>query len=94
MSHFVRGTLIGTATCMVALTLAYAPVAATGAETAEGPADPVEIALGYLEANPDALGVPAADVGDLVVLFQAGAYGCTASPTAFLSHPAPLEVLV
>ena len=31
----------------------------------------------------------AADVGDLVVVFQAGAYGLTASPTAFLSHPAP-----
>ena len=36
----------------------------------------------------------AADVGDLVVVFQAGAYGLTASPTAFLSHPAPAEVLV
>jgi protocatechuate 3,4-dioxygenase beta subunit len=67
MSHIIRGTLIGTATCMVALTLAYAPVAATGAETAEEPADPVEIALGYLEANPGALGVTAADVDDLAV---------------------------
>lgn len=38
--------------------------------------------------------LPRAEVGDLVVLFQAGAYGFTASPTAFLSHPAPLEVLV
>ena len=37
---------------------------------------------------------PRADVGDLVVVFQAGAYGLTASPTAFLSHPAPAEVLV
>ena len=36
----------------------------------------------------------AADVGDLVVIFQAGAYGLTASPTAFLGHPAPREVLV
>jgi diaminopimelate decarboxylase len=32
--------------------------------------------------------------GDLVVVFQSGAYGLTASPTAFLSHPPPLEVLV
>jgi diaminopimelate decarboxylase len=32
--------------------------------------------------------------GDLVVVFQSGAYGVTASPTAFLSHPAPLEMLV
>jgi diaminopimelate decarboxylase len=35
-----------------------------------------------------------ADVGDLVVVFQSGAYGLTASPTAFLSHPAPVEILV
>jgi len=35
-----------------------------------------------------------ADVGDLIVVFQSGAYGLTASPTAFLSHPHPLEVLV
>ena len=35
-----------------------------------------------------------ADVGDLVVVFQSGAYGLTASPTGFLGHPAPLEVLV
>jgi diaminopimelate decarboxylase len=35
-----------------------------------------------------------ADVGDLVAIFQSGAYGLTASPTAFLSHPAPAEVLV
>ena len=33
-------------------------------------------------------------VGDLVVVFQSGAYGPTASPTGFLGHPAPLEVLV
>jgi diaminopimelate decarboxylase len=32
--------------------------------------------------------------GDLVVVFQSGAYGLSASPTGFLGHPAPLEVLV
>lgn len=42
----------------------------------------------------DNVELPAADVGDLIVLFQAGAYGLTASPTAFLSHPAPAEILV
>lgn len=42
----------------------------------------------------DNVSLPAAEIGDLVVLFQAGAYGLTASPTAFLSHPAPAEVLV
>jgi len=34
------------------------------------------------------------DAGDLIVVFQSGAYGLTASPTAFLNHPAPVEVLV
>ena len=32
--------------------------------------------------------------GDLVVIFQSGAYGASASPHGFLGHPAPLEVLV
>ena len=38
--------------------------------------------------------LPRAEVGDLFVIFQSGAYGLSASPTAFLSHPAPPEVLV
>jgi diaminopimelate decarboxylase len=42
----------------------------------------------------DRVTLPPADVGDLVVVFQAGAYGLTASPTAFLSHPEPAEVLL
>ncbi len=42
----------------------------------------------------DGVLLPPADIDDLLVLFQAGAYGLTASPTAFLSHPAPAEVLV
>jgi len=35
-----------------------------------------------------------AQPGDLVVVFQSGAYGLTASPQGFLSHPSCLEVLV
>lgn len=35
-----------------------------------------------------------ARVGDLIVILQSGAYGASASPQAFLGHPAPLEVLV
>ncbi|RKN58984.1 pyridoxal-dependent decarboxylase, exosortase A system-associated [Micromonospora costi] len=42
----------------------------------------------------DNVTLPPAEIGDLVVIFQAGAYGLTASPTAFLGHPAPAEVLV
>ena len=42
----------------------------------------------------DGVDLPRPEEGDLVVLFQAGAYGLTASPTAFLGHPAPAEVLL
>ena len=42
----------------------------------------------------DGVELPLAEVGDLIALFQAGAYGLTASPTAFLGHPPPVEVLV
>jgi diaminopimelate decarboxylase len=38
--------------------------------------------------------LPRAKVGDLIAVFQSGAYGPTASPINFLSHPGPLEVLV
>jgi len=47
-----------------------------------------------LDILADNVRLPRADVGDLVVVFQAGAYGLTASPTAFLGHPEPAEVLV
>jgi diaminopimelate decarboxylase len=47
-----------------------------------------------LDLLADGVELPAAEIGDLVVVFQAGAYGLTASPTAFLSHPFPTEVLV
>ena len=36
--------------------------------------------------------LPAAQIGDLVVIFQSGAYARTASPLGFLSHPTPPEV--
>jgi diaminopimelate decarboxylase len=42
----------------------------------------------------DDIELPDADIDDLIVIFQQGAYGLTASPTAFLGHPAPAEVLV
>lgn len=47
-----------------------------------------------LDLLADKAELPKAEIGDLVVVFQSGAYGLTASPTAFLSHPAPVEVLV
>jgi diaminopimelate decarboxylase len=42
----------------------------------------------------DRMALPVAEVGDLVVLFQSGAYGATASPQAFLGHPPVVEVLL
>ncbi len=47
-----------------------------------------------LDLLADDVALPRAEIGDLVVILQAGAYGLTASPTAFLSHPTPAEVLV
>ena len=68
-----------------------------GARASGGPPEEVTV-VGCLCTPLDLLGdrvmLPRADVGDLVVIFQQGAYGLTASPTAFLGHPAPAEVLV
>lgn len=47
-----------------------------------------------LDVLADQLPMAKAAAGDLVIVLQSGAYGLTASPTAFLSHPAPIEVLV
>ena len=38
--------------------------------------------------------LPAAEIGDLIVVFQSGAYGYSSSPLQFLGHPAPAQVLV
>lgn len=63
-----------------------------------GGAEEVVNVVGCLCTPLDLLGdnvsLPQAEIGDLIVLFQAGAYGLTASPTAFLGHPPPVEVLV
>jgi diaminopimelate decarboxylase len=47
-----------------------------------------------LDLLADRMELPAAEVGDLVVVYQSGAYGMTASPAGFLSHPGCVEVLV
>ncbi|TVR96991.1 MAG: pyridoxal-dependent decarboxylase, exosortase A system-associated [Rhodospirillales bacterium] len=47
-----------------------------------------------LDLLADKVRLPRAEVGDLVVIFQSGAYGPTASPTRFLGHPPPMEILV
>jgi diaminopimelate decarboxylase len=44
-----------------------------------------------LDLLADRMDLAAAEVGDLIAVFQSGAYGLTASPRAFLSHPEPAE---
>jgi diaminopimelate decarboxylase len=72
------------------------PIAALTRLT-EGPAGAAEI-VGPLCTPLDTLAreLPLArvGVGDLVGVFQSGAYARAASPLGFLSHPAPPEVLV
>ncbi len=38
--------------------------------------------------------LPRAEAGDLIVVFHSGAYGLSASPRAFLSHPDAVEMLI
>ncbi len=47
-----------------------------------------------LDLLADRMDLAVAEVGDLIAVFQSGAYGLTASPLGFLSHPAPAEVLL
>lgn len=47
-----------------------------------------------LDLLADQMELGQAQPGDLVVVLQSGAYGATASPAAFLSHPAAVEVIV
>jgi len=47
-----------------------------------------------LDILADKMALSPANVGDLVVIFQSGAYGYSASPHHFLSHPPPREILL
>ncbi len=46
-----------------------------------------------LDVIADRMLLPAAQIGDLVAIFQSGAYGASASPQAFLGHPQVVEIL-
>ena len=62
--------------------------------------EPEEVAsvVGCLCTPLDRLGdqvhLPRAEVGDVVAVFMAGAYGLTASPGNFLGHPSAREMVV
>jgi len=47
-----------------------------------------------LDLLADRMMLPVAEIGDLAVVFQSGAYGASASPQAFLGHPPCVDVLV
>jgi len=47
-----------------------------------------------LDLLADRMDLPVAEIGDLAVVFQSGAYGASASPEHFLGHPRCVEVLV
>jgi diaminopimelate decarboxylase len=47
-----------------------------------------------LDLLADQMDLAKAEAGDLIAVFQSGAYGLTASPTAFLGHPPPGERLI
>jgi diaminopimelate decarboxylase len=42
----------------------------------------------------DQVALPRADVGDVIAVFMAGAYGASASPASFLGHSAARETLI
>lgn len=47
-----------------------------------------------LDRLADKVALPRAEVGDVIALFASGAYGATASPSAFLGHAPVSEMLV
>ncbi|MGB7405026.1 MAG: pyridoxal-dependent decarboxylase, exosortase A system-associated [Pacificimonas sp.] len=72
------------------------PIAAAKAFDSRG--DEIVNVVGCLCTPLDRLGdkvsLPRLAEGDIVALFMAGAYGRSASPSAFLGHPPPPEILV
>ncbi|TQV89090.1 pyridoxal-dependent decarboxylase, exosortase A system-associated [Aliikangiella coralliicola] len=70
---------------------------AIGNKMQQAPEKPVQI-VGPLCTPLDLLAnkykLPKVEIGDLVVIYQSGAYGYSASPRDFLSHPHPVEILI
>jgi diaminopimelate decarboxylase len=64
------------------------------APTSNAPAYVVGPLCTPLDLLADRMELAHAEVGDLIVVFQSGAYGLSASPGQFLGHPAALEALV
>ena len=64
----------------------------------DAPATETVNVVGCLCTPLDKLGdqvlIPRADVGDIIAVFMAGAYGATASPASFLGHGPAQEVMI
>lgn len=64
----------------------------------QDPAEEVVTVVGPLctplDRLADRVALPRAEVGDMIAVFASGAYGATASPSAFLGHPAAVERVV
>jgi diaminopimelate decarboxylase len=65
-----------------------------GKPVAEEPVTVVGCLCTPLDRLAERVLLPKAQVGDIVAVFLAGAYGASASPAAFLGHPPPREMLV
>ncbi|GBE52543.1 L-glutamyl-[BtrI acyl-carrier protein] decarboxylase [bacterium BMS3Bbin14] len=72
------------------------PMPLTVANRLGGPVEKVHV-VGPLCTPLDSFGfvdLPEAQQGDLIAVLNSGAYGFSASPQLFLSHPAPKEIIV
>jgi diaminopimelate decarboxylase len=65
-----------------------------GAAPAEEPVTVVGCLCTPIDRLGDKVALPPVEEGDLIAIFLAGAYGASASPTAFLGHPGPRELLL
>jgi diaminopimelate decarboxylase len=71
----------------------YPVVNASRGGAGDGPLSVVGCLCTPLDRLADKVDLPG-EVGDLIAVFHAGAYGRSASPERFLGHPPPLEKLV
>lgn len=65
-----------------------------GAAIADQPVTVVGCLCTPIDRLGDKVALPSIAEGDLIAVFLAGAYGASASPTAFLGHPSPQEILL
>ena len=65
-----------------------------GADPADDPVTVVGCLCTPIDWLGDKVALPPVQEGDLIAIFLAGAYGASASPTAFLGHPSPRELLL